>query len=106
MDGYCDQCKTVLEAMVCYYHFCSCQKARPSLTAQDIERGNKKRATDDMRREYIKEKDTKLKKCGSVSGGKFSKPMTRSKITSEPTFPMKDLSLPAKIKDGFLVGYV
>ena len=34
----------------------SCQEARPSLTDQDIERGNKKREMDDMRREYIKEK--------------------------------------------------
>ena len=30
VDGYCDHCKTVFEAMGCYYHFCSCQKARPS----------------------------------------------------------------------------
>ena len=39
MDGYCDHCKTVFEAMGCYYHFCSCQEARPSLTDQDIEAG-------------------------------------------------------------------
>ena len=67
VDVYCDHCKTVLEAMGCYYHFCSCQKARPSLTEQDIERGNKKREMDDMRREYIKEKGYKVEKmceCG------------------------------------------
>ena len=51
VDGYCDHCKTVFEAMGCYYHFCSCQEARPSLTEQDIERGNQKREMDDMRRE-------------------------------------------------------
>ena len=56
VDGYCDHCKTVFEAMGCYYHFRSCQEARSSLTEQDIERGNKKREMDDMRREYIKEK--------------------------------------------------
>ena len=38
VDGYCDHCKTVFEAMGCYYHFCSCQEARPSLKDQDIER--------------------------------------------------------------------
>ena len=54
VDGYCDHCKTVFEAMGCYYHFCSCQEARPSLLDQDIERSNKKREMDDMRREYIK----------------------------------------------------
>ena len=60
MDGYCDHCKTVFEAMECYYHFCSCQEARPSLTEQDIERGNKKREMDDTRREHIKEKGYKV----------------------------------------------
>ena len=60
VDGYCDHCKTVFEAMGCYYHFCSCQEARPSLTDQDIERGNKKREMNDMRREYMKEKGYKI----------------------------------------------
>ena len=32
VDGYCNHCKTVFEAMGCYYHFCSCQEARPFLT--------------------------------------------------------------------------
>ena len=56
VDGYCDHCKTVFEAMGCYYHFCSCQETRPSLSEQDIEVGNKKREMDELRREYIKEK--------------------------------------------------
>ena len=76
VEGYCDHCKTVFEAMGCYYFFCSRQEARPSLTEQDIERGNKKREIYIMRREYIKEKGQKLKKCGSVTGGNNSKPMT------------------------------
>ena len=46
--------------MGCYFHFCSCQEARPSLIDQDIERGNKKREMDDMRREHIKEKGYKV----------------------------------------------
>ena len=61
VDGYCDHCKTVFEARGCYYHFVSCQETRPSLTEQDIERGNKKIEMDDMRREYIKEKGYKVK---------------------------------------------
>ena len=60
VDVYCDHCKTVFEAMGCYYHFCSCQEAYPSLTDQKIERGNKRREMDDMRREYIKEKGYKV----------------------------------------------
>ena len=59
VDGYCDHCRTVFEAMGCNYHFCSCYEARPSSIEQDIERGNKKREMDDMRQEYIKEKGYK-----------------------------------------------
>ena len=95
VDGYCDHCKTVFEAMGCYYHFCSSQEACPSLTDQDIERGNKKRERWMICDENtLKRKDTKWKKCGNVTGGKISKPMTRSQqITSEPTFPIKNLFL-------------
>ena len=51
VDVYCDRCKTVFEAMGCHYHFCSCRETRPSLSEQDIERGNKKREMDELRRE-------------------------------------------------------
>ena len=58
----------------------------------------------------LKRKETEWKKCGSVTDGKVLKPMTRSEITSEPTFPIKKPlskdSLHAKIKDGSLFGYV
>ena len=42
--------------MGCYYHFCSCQENRPSLQEQDIERRNKKREMDELRRGSTKEK--------------------------------------------------
>ena len=68
--GFCAYCKTVFEAMGCFYHYCPCQEARPSLTEEDIECGNKKRQMDQMRKQYIKEKhDIMLLKCGNVSGG-------------------------------------
>ena len=56
VDGFCAHCDTVFEAMGCFYHYCSCQEARPALTEEDIERGNKKREMDQMRKQYIKEK--------------------------------------------------
>ena len=31
VDGFCAHCKTVFEAMSCFYHYCPCQEARPSL---------------------------------------------------------------------------
>ena len=56
VDGICYHCNTVFEAMGCYYHYCPCQEARPSLTDTDIERGVKKRQQDEMRRDYIQQK--------------------------------------------------
>ena len=53
VDGICYHCNTVFEAMGCYYQYCPCQEARPSLTDTDIERGKKKRQQDEMRRVYI-----------------------------------------------------
>ena len=53
VDGIFCHCNTVFEAMGCYYHYCPCQEARPSLTDSDIERGVKKRQQDEMRRDYI-----------------------------------------------------
>ena len=35
---------------------CSCQKLRPSLTEEDIQRGGKKRVLDALRWHYIKER--------------------------------------------------
>ena len=43
VDGFCAHCKTVFEALGCFYHYCPCEETRPSLTVEDIERGNKKR---------------------------------------------------------------
>ena len=54
VDGYCNHCKTVIEAMACYYLFCSCQETRPLLSEQDTERQNQKRKMDELRQQYIK----------------------------------------------------
>ena len=69
VDGFYAHCQTVFEAMGCFYHYCPCQESRASLTEEDIERGNKKRELDQMRNQYIKEKDIMLLKCGNVSSG-------------------------------------
>ena len=68
-DGFCAHCCTVFEAMGCFYHYCPCQEARPSLTEDDIECGNKKREVDQLEKQYMKENDVMLLKCGNVKGG-------------------------------------
>ena len=86
VDGTCQRCNTVFEAMGCYFHYCSCQEARAFLTDTDFERGVQKWQQDEMRRDYIQKRFTKLLKCGSVSGGVFIKLMHQSKVTSEKIF--------------------
>ena len=79
--------------MGCYYHFWSFQETRPSLSEQNIERGNKKREMDELRREYIKEKGNIFKKCGSVSDGSILKQILQSRIKSKRIFLIEDLCL-------------
>ena len=49
VDWFCSHCNTVFEAMGCFYHFCCCQKLRPSLTEEYIKRGSQKRELDELR---------------------------------------------------------
>ena len=110
VDGFCDHCKIVFEAMGCYYHFCSCQETCPSSTEQDIERGNKKREMDEMRREYIQEKGYKVEEMWECEWWQNFKTNDKIKNHVRTHFPYKRPlstdSLLAKIKDGSLFGYV
>ena len=60
VDGICNHCNTVFEAVGCYLHYCPCQDARPSLTDNEIMRRIKKREQDQMRKEYIQQKGFKI----------------------------------------------
>ena len=39
VDGFCGHCNTVFESMGCFYQYCLCQEARPSLTEEENQRG-------------------------------------------------------------------
>ena len=56
VDAFCSHCKTVFEAIGCFFHFCPCQELRPSLTEEDIKRGSRKRELDELSRDYMQEK--------------------------------------------------
>ena len=56
LDGVCGHCSTAFEGMACYYHFCSCQKARSSLTAEQFQRSITMRELGELRKGYIQEK--------------------------------------------------
>ena len=73
VDGFCCHSNIVFEAMGCFYHFCSYQELRPSLTEEDIERGSKKRALDTLRRHCLQEKGFKVIGILSAIGGDCTK---------------------------------
>ena len=110
VDSYCDHCKTVFEAMGCYYHFCSCQETRPSLSEQDIERGNKKREMDELRREYIRERGYKIQDISECERWEHFKTDSSVKNHVKTDFPYKRPlstdSLLEKMKNRSLFGYV
>ena len=75
VDGICNHCHTVFEAMGCYFHYCPCQEARPSMNDNEILRGIKKREKTECAKNISNRKDTKILKCGSAIGGNYTKPM-------------------------------
>ena len=56
VDGICNHCNTVFEAIGYYYHYCPCQEARSSLTDNKNMRRIKKREQEQMRKQYIQPK--------------------------------------------------
>ena len=110
VDGFCAHCNTVFEAMGCFYHYCSCQEARPALTEEDIERGNKKREMDQMRKQYIKEKGYNVVEMWKCEWWNLYKTTTCVKEHLRESFPYKrplrEESLLEQIRSGKLSGYV
>ena len=110
VDGFCAHCNTVFEAMGCFYHYCPCQEARPSLTEENIERGNKKREMDQMKKQYIKEKEYHVVEIWECEWWNLYKTTTCVKQHLRESFPYKrplrEESLLEQIRSGNLFGYV
>ena len=96
--------------MGCFYHYCSCQEARPSLTEEDIERGNKKREMNQMRRQYLKEKGYNVVELWKGEWWNLYKTTTCVKQHLTESFPykrpLKEENLLEQIRSGKLFGYV
>ena len=110
VDGYCNHCKTVFEAMGCYFHFCPCQESRPSLTDDDIKRGTKKREMDDLRKDYIREKGYSIEEMWECSWWDQFKNNVGLKNHVRTHFPFKrplsTNSLVQNIRNEKMFGYV
>ena len=88
VDGICYHCNTVFEAMGCYYHYCPCQEARPSLTATNIEREIKKRQQNEMRRDYIQQKCYEIVEMWECEWWRLYKTEYTSQKLSSSKFPL------------------
>ena len=100
----------MFEATGCYFHFFPCQETRPSLSDEDIERGNERREMDDLRREDIREKGYKIEKMWECEWWQNFKTNEKIKNHIRSKFPYKKSlstdSLLEKISDGSLYGYI
>ena len=110
VNGFYAHCKTVFEAMGCFHHYRPCQEARPSLTEEDIERGNKKREMDQMRKQYIEEKGYNVVEMWECEWWNLYKTTKCLKELLGESFPYKrplrEESLLEQIRSGKLLGYV
>ena len=110
VDGKCYHCNTGFEAMRCYYHYCPCQEARPSLTDSDIKRGVKKRQQDEMRTDYIQQKGYQIVEMWECEWWSLYKTDASVKSHLRENFPYKrplsEEQLLQGIIDGQLFGYV
>ena len=96
--------------MGCYYHYCPCQEARPSLTDTDIERGLMKRQQDEMRRDYIQQKGYQSLEMWECEWWSLYKTDASVKSHLRENFPYKrplsEEQLLQGIIDGRLFAYV
>ena len=110
VDGYCDHCKTVFEAMGCYFHHCPCQETRASLSDTDIQRGLKRREHDELRRAYLMEKGYKIEEIWECQWWEQFKTNENLKLHIRNNFPyqrpLTQNMLLQRITEEKLFGYV
>ena len=110
VDGFFTHCNTVFEAMGCFHHFCPCQELRPSLTKEDIKRGNRKRELDGLRRGYIQKKVFTVIEMWECEWWRLYKTTTNVKLHIRENFPYRqsltEHQLLEGVKKGNLFGYV
>ena len=109
VDRICYHCNTVFEAVGCYYHYCPCQEASPSLTDTDTEWRVKKRQRDEMRRDYIQQKCYQIVEIWECEWWSLYKTDASVKSHLRKNFPyrrtLSEEGLMQGIIDGLLFGY-
>ena len=110
VDGVRSHCNTVFEAKGCFYHFCPCQKLRPSLSEEDIHCGSRKKELDALRRHYIQEKDFRVIEMWGCEWWRLYKTTNTVEQNIREHFPYRRSvsaeQLLEEIKKGKIFGYV
>ena len=110
VDGFCGHCYTIFEALGCFYHFCECQEVQPCLTDEDIDRGQKKREMDELRRSYLREKNYSIIEMWECEWKQKLRENDDIKSFVWSSFPFKRplsvKNLLHRIRNGKLFGYV
>ena len=110
VDGTCNHCNTIFEVMGCFFHYCPCQEARPSLIDNEITRGIKKREQNQMRKEYIQQKRYKSIEMWECKWWELYRTDATVKNHLGASFPYQghlgEEQLLQEIKSGRLFGYV
>ena len=110
VDGYCDHCRTVFEAMGCFHHFCECQDQKSCLL-EDIEAGLKRRQRTIERREYFQKLGVNLEEIWECKWWlKVRSNSDNAKDFMNEFFPfsrpMSETTLLTKIRNGSVFGVV
>ena len=109
VDGICNLCNSVLEAMGCYFHYCPCRKTCPSLTDNEIMRGIKKGNKTKCTKNISNRKDTKFLKweCNWCELYRTVATIKNHPRTNFPyQRPLSEERLMQEIKSRRLFGYV
>ena len=110
VQGVCANCKTIFEAMGCYFHFCACQEARESMTEEEAQRGLKRRECDELRRDFLRNKGFKVVEIWEYIWWETLKDYESAKNHVKNNFPftlpLSQEPLLAKIREDKLFGYV
>ena len=110
VDGFCAHCNTVFEAMGCYFLFCPCQESRASLSEEVMQRGTRKREHDELRTDYLRNKEYNIADVWECKWWERVKEEENVRNHMRKNFPfklpMKQETLLAKIRYGKMFGYV
>ena len=110
VDGFCAHCKTIFEAIGCYFHFCACQEARASMSEEETQKRLKKREYDELSRDHLRNKGYKVVEIWECNWWETVKGDESVKIHVRNNFPFKlpltQASLLTKIREDKLFGYV